>query len=164
MVVVRGQPSVEKKIDTLKLREGDVRMISTSPVNLKDSNRKTFSKISTIFFNNEKGERFSIKIDSLFKDSIPVSEIADAFTKSLNEQKLDIPFTISYHPEEIPHGGDFIKMPFPEDSFAGYKLQLGNAFSYLIKRISWPILFSVFFGWTNFLLFYFIISQFVTPT
>ena len=35
-------------------------------------------------------------------------------------------------------------MPFPEDSFAGYKLQLGNAFSYLIKRISWPILFSVF--------------------
>ena len=36
------------------------------------------------------------------------------------------------------------RRPFPEDSFAGYKLQLGNAFSYLIKKISWPILFSVF--------------------
>ncbi len=28
--------------------------------------------------------------------------------------------------------------------FAGYKLQLGNTFSYLIKQISLPILFSLF--------------------
>jgi two-component system phosphate regulon sensor histidine kinase PhoR len=61
----------------------------------------------------------------------------------LQDQKLDIPFTVSYHPEEFLTEDDMIRRPFKEDSFAGYRLQLGNSFSYLVKKISWPILFSV---------------------
>ncbi|HKO82229.1 MAG TPA: HAMP domain-containing sensor histidine kinase, partial [Chitinophagaceae bacterium] len=144
MVLRKDQPLIEKKIDTLRLKERDIRLVNISPANSKDSNHKSFSKISTIFFNNEKGQRFSIKIDSLFKDSISVRELTTVFAKTLQDQKLNILFTISHHPEEISPEEDFIRRPFPADSFGGYKLQLGNAFSYLIKKISWPILFSVF--------------------
>ena len=144
MVVLReDQQLSNKKTDTLKLKERNTQLVGISPDNPAESDQKALPGISTIFFNNEKGERLSIKIDSLFNDSIPVSEITTAFIKTLKEQKLDIPFTVSFNPDEILHGEDFMLRPLPENSFAGYRLQLGNDFSYLIKKISWPILFSV---------------------
>ncbi|MGZ8524737.1 MAG: sensor histidine kinase [Chitinophagaceae bacterium] len=145
MVVVRGNhPLIGENADTLKLKRSDGRTVNISATSTGDSNHQTFFKTNTIFINDEKGERFSIRIDSLFNDSIPVGQLTRVFAKALNEQKLDIPFTILHQPEEILPDEDFIRRPLPPDSFAGYKLQLGNAFSFLIRRIAWPVLFSVF--------------------
>jgi two-component system phosphate regulon sensor histidine kinase PhoR len=122
----------------------DSRTISVSQKNKRDSNRKNFSNINTIYIDDKKGEKFRIQIDSLFNDSIPVDHLTTVFAKTLSTQKLAIPFTILRQPEETPHEDDFFRRPPPFDNVMGYKLQLGNAFSYLIKKISLPILFSVF--------------------
>ena len=162
IVVVNGRgtrPLSGKNNDSMKLREGEreSRTISISQINGRDSNRKTFSHINTIFIDDEKGDKFRIRIDSLFTDSIPLVHLSTVFAKTLSTQKLDIPFTIIHQPEEAPAEKDFIRRPPPFDNFSGYKLQLGNAFSYLMKKISLPILFSVFLvGLTifSFIIFY----------
>lgn len=145
-VVVVGYGQSQKNSDSMTLREGtiDNRTISVSQKSKRGSNRKTFSDINTIYIDNKKGDRFRVRIDSLFNDSIPVDHLTTVFAKTLSTQKLDIPFTILRQPEETHHEDDFFRRPPPFDSFLGYKLQLGNAFSYLIKKISLPILFSFF--------------------
>ena len=154
MAVVRGaHPLIEKNTDTLKVRERDSRAFSILGKNNNDSNNQTFFNTNTIFITNEDGERLSIKIDSLLNDSISVMELTNVFKTTLNEQKLHIPFVILRQPEEILEEEDFIRRPPPADNFAGYKLQLGNAFSYLVKRISLPLLFSVFLVGITFLSF-----------
>ena len=66
-----------------------------------------------------------------------------AFKKTLKAEKLDLPFTILRDTVKIPEEEDFIRRPLFA-GFAGYKLQLGNIFPYLIRQISLPILFSFF--------------------
>jgi len=127
-VVVVGYGQSQKNMDSLKLRERAM------------DNRQ----INTIFIDDKKGDRYRIRIDSLFHDSIPVDHLTDVFAKTLSAQKLDVPFTILRLPEEIHGEGDFFRRPPSFDSFLGYKLQLGNAFSYLIKKILLPGLFSFF--------------------
>lgn len=164
-VVVVGYGQSQKNSDSLQLRERgmDSRTTSVSQKNKRDSNRKNFSNINTIYIDDKKGEKFRIQIDSLFNDSIPVDHLTTVFAKTLSTQKLAIPFTILRKPEETPHEDDFFRRPPPFDSFLGYKLQLGNAFSYLIKKISLPILFS-FFLWVLlfFLLFFYTAASFVS--
>jgi two-component system, OmpR family, phosphate regulon sensor histidine kinase PhoR len=129
-VVVVGYGQSQKNKDSLKLRERAM------------DNRQ----INTIFIDDKKGDKFRIRIDSLFNDSIPVDHLTTMFAKMLSTQKpkLDIPFTILRQPEEIHAEGDFFRRPPPFDSFLGYKLQLGNTFSYLVKQITLPIVFSFF--------------------
>ncbi len=83
-------------------------------------------------------------VDSL-QDSLKIPEISAAYAKSLKEEKLDIPFTVvrldSSKFEDEPD------MSHVTVGFAHpitYELQLGNSFSYLIKKITLPILFSIF--------------------
>lgn len=82
-------------------------------------------------------------VDSL-QDSIRVSEIDSAYARVLQEEKLNIPFTIitkdsSANEEDITFNQITIGLVNP----VTYKLQLGNTFPYLIKQITQPILFSV---------------------
>lgn len=82
-------------------------------------------------------------VDSL-QDSIRVSEIDSAFARVLQEEKLNIPFTIvkkdsSANEDDITFNEITIGLANP----ATYKLQLGNTFPYLIKQIMQPVLFSV---------------------
>jgi two-component system phosphate regulon sensor histidine kinase PhoR len=135
-------PARRAKGDSLKggKRLRNAEMLSIAKTMDKDSGDNRFSQINTIYFNTDKGDKFSIKIDSLFNDSIPVPVLATEFIKTLKAEKLELPFTILRDTAEIPEEGDFIRRPM----FAGYKLQLGNTFPYLIKQISLPILFSFF--------------------
>lgn len=111
-----------------------------------DSSGGAEKKVSTIFFNNGQGQNFRINVDSLFYDSLRVNDLDTAFAKKLAEQKLDISFEI------IPEPGNnigkttmaFTRRPFTFESFEGYSLQLGNTFPFLLKKISLPILFSIF--------------------
>jgi len=88
--------------------------------------------------------RYLSGVDSL-QDSLKISEITSAYAKSLKEEKLDVPFTIvrldsARFEEEPDMSHAMVGFSHP----VTYELQLGSGFSYLIKKISLPILFSIF--------------------
>lgn len=87
--------------------------------------------------------RFLYGVDSL-QDSIKVSEVEKAYKKVLEEQNLSIPFEIIK-----TDSGEIFDDPVPNEVTVGFakpvtfKMVPGNTFTYLIKKISLPILFSV---------------------
>ncbi|HUM64237.1 MAG TPA: HAMP domain-containing sensor histidine kinase [Chitinophagaceae bacterium] len=103
-------------------------------------------KVSTIYFNNSQGQNFRINVDSLFYDSLRVNDLDTAFAKKLAEQKIDISFKIIPEPGSKTGKSNmtFTRRPFTFESFEGYSLQLGNTFPFLLRKISLPILFSIF--------------------
>lgn len=81
-------------------------------------------------------------VDSL-QDTLKLAEINSAYTVTLKKQKLDIPFAV----QRLDSSAATYEHVFNEVTvgFARpitYRLSLGNTFSYLLKRISLPILFS----------------------
>ena len=89
-------------------------------------------------------------VDSL-QDPLTLKEIDSIYTKAMQRQNLDIPFTITKLDSFTITKSDSIvsEEPVFNEVTVGfahpvtYKLSLGNTFPYLIKRISLPILFSV---------------------
>lgn len=82
-------------------------------------------------------------VDSL-QDSLKISEITTAYSRVLKDQKLDIPFTVlRLDSAEASEPQAFNEVTVGFVNPITYRLQLGNTFSYLIGRISLPILFSV---------------------
>lgn len=83
-------------------------------------------------------------VDSL-QDSLKLPEISAAYAKTLKEEKIDVPFTIirldSANFEEEP---DMSHVMVGFSHPIEYELQLGNSFSYLMKKLTLPILFSIF--------------------
>ena len=145
-VVVVKTTGKNHGIDSLPLRRpGNGESYRISETTSKSNNHNTVTEINTLFFNNEKGDRFKIKIDSLINDSIPLHVLETTFKKALRDENLDLPFTILRQKKERHKEGEneFIRRPF-FGNINGYKLELGNTFSYLLKQISLPILFSVF--------------------
>jgi two-component system, OmpR family, phosphate regulon sensor histidine kinase PhoR len=88
--------------------------------------------------------QFLYSVDSL-QDSIKLKDVQLAYTKVLDNQKIDIPFTITKTESELPEGRDE-----PNKVTVGFahpytfNLAKGNTFPYLLKRIASPLLFSVF--------------------
>jgi two-component system phosphate regulon sensor histidine kinase PhoR len=82
-------------------------------------------------------------VDSL-QDSIKVKEITAAYSLALKAGKLEVPFTVerldSTKNEPGP-GDNEITIGFSHP--VTYRLALGKTFSYLIKQIAMPILFSI---------------------
>jgi two-component system, OmpR family, phosphate regulon sensor histidine kinase PhoR len=107
----------------------------------KDSTSTTFQKRiphdNTIY-------QFLYGIDSL-QDSIKLPEIAAAYQKRLVQENLPIPFAVTRtnkgSDDEGPNFSD-ITVGFAQP--VTYHLELGNTFPYLLKRITLPILFSIF--------------------
>ena len=82
-------------------------------------------------------------VDSL-QDSLKLKEINTAYVGALEQQKLDIPFTIL----RLDSAGASYEPTFNEVTVGfvnpiTYKLKLGNTFPYLIKQIRLPIIFSI---------------------
>jgi two-component system, OmpR family, phosphate regulon sensor histidine kinase PhoR len=83
-------------------------------------------------------------IDSL-QDSLRLPEITNAYQKRLKEENIAIPFSI--HRADSVIENDAPGLADVTVGFAHpvtYHLQLGDRFPYLIKKITQPILFSVF--------------------
>ncbi len=82
-------------------------------------------------------------VDSL-QDSIRVTEIDSAYVRALQEEKLNIPFTIvKLDSSSKEEGNEFNEITIGLTNPATYKLQLGNTFPYLLRQIMQPIIFSV---------------------
>lgn len=146
VVIVNGDAKAKSRSDSpgRMQRSGQTRMLTVAETMSRDSNPGLKTEVNTIFFDNEKGDRFKIRLDSLIADSIPLTVLQKTFEKALAAQALDIPFNISRDNEELrPDTAEFLRRPF-FDMIGGYKVQLGNTFPYIIRQIFVPILFSVF--------------------
>jgi len=82
-------------------------------------------------------------VDSL-QDSIKLKEIDSAYALRLKDQKLTIPFTISrLNNSDVSDRPVFNEVTVGFVNPVTYKLKLGNTFSYLMKQIRLPVLFSI---------------------
>jgi two-component system phosphate regulon sensor histidine kinase PhoR len=89
--------------------------------------------------------QFLFDVDAL-QDTIRVREIVKSYEEKLKEQRLNVPFTVSRVKtqeavEERPRWNE-VTLGFANP--VTYRLDLGNVFPVLLKRISSAILFSVF--------------------
>jgi two-component system phosphate regulon sensor histidine kinase PhoR len=103
--------------------------------------------------------RYLYGIDSL-QDSLKLPEIMAEYKKSLVSEKLNVPFTILKCDticNDDEEGPDMSQATVGFVHPVTYKMELGNTFPYLLKKLSFPILFSVFlvgFSLLSFILLY----------
>lgn len=82
-------------------------------------------------------------VDSL-QDSLRIVEIDSAFARRLQEEKINIPFSV-IRKDSVTQGGDHARNKVIV-GFARpvvYEMKLGNSFPYLLRQITQPILFSI---------------------
>ena len=101
-----------------------------------------------IFNKNFSGRRerlmqFLFEVDSL-QDSIRINELQVAYAKRLDKENLDIPFFVSRVQTRETREPVFNEMTVGFQSPITYRLNLGSTTGFLLKRISVPILFSIF--------------------
>lgn len=91
--------------------------------------------------------RYFYGIDSL-QDSLKLPEITRAYRKRLEEEKLNVPFTItkmdSLNANDDDEGPNLSKATVGFAHPITYQLELGNTFPYIVKKLTLPILFSIF--------------------
>lgn len=91
--------------------------------------------------------QFLYKVDSL-QDTISIKELDSAFSKALQKENMKVPFkirkdTVTVDEREI----GFDKARSVRVGFARpvrYDMEIGKSFGYVIKRLSSPLLFSLF--------------------
>jgi len=87
--------------------------------------------------------QFLFDIDSL-QDSIKIRELDSAYQKRLDEQNLEIPFTISRVETRETREPVFNEVTLGFRNPITYKLTIHNKNAFIFKRIGIPILFSLF--------------------
>lgn len=87
--------------------------------------------------------KLELNLDSLH-DSLQVPKLTKAYSQALKEGNIDIPFTITQLPKASPEDTVMWEATVGFSHPVTYKLQLGNTFPFLIRKISLPILFSIF--------------------
>jgi two-component system, OmpR family, phosphate regulon sensor histidine kinase PhoR len=149
-------------------QEEMVQMLSAMKTKMVDSLKKMHPGNSAVVISMNAGEQLArkdtidrrltfdrrVKGDVIFKvlsgidslqDSLKISEINLAYRKSLQEDKLDVPFTIKrcdttcYFSEEPGTPQATVGFTKP----VTYQVKLGNTFPFLVKKITLPILFSI---------------------
>ncbi|HVG40408.1 MAG TPA: HAMP domain-containing sensor histidine kinase, partial [Chitinophagaceae bacterium] len=87
--------------------------------------------------------QFLYEVESL-QDSITVKEISEAYDKRQEQQNIDVPFSVIRLPAASAKEREFNQVTIGYKNPITYKLKLNNTFPFLIKRISAPILLSLF--------------------
>lgn len=103
----------------------------------------TAYKQNNLLKSRDKIIQFLHDVDSL-QDSITVKEIKEAYDKRLDQQNINIPFTITRIQKNNPEKRAFNEVTIGFKNPITYRVALGNTIPYLIKRISAPILLSLF--------------------
>jgi two-component system, OmpR family, phosphate regulon sensor histidine kinase PhoR len=129
-----------------------VNMVDILTRKVRDSSSKTIlirgSDTVRLSNKNLTGRRnrlvqFLFDVDSV-QDSLKVKELQLAYARKLEEQNVSVPFRISRVKTEETEKPVFNQVTLGFQNPITYELNLGNTTSFLLKRISIPILFSVF--------------------
>lgn len=102
--------------------------------------------VTTFLFRNADGQQISVSFDSILSDKPSAAVVREAFDKKLDANLLSIPYDVMHDAGTAP-GSETVMLPDSVASLGfvdGYGLSLGNTFAYLVRKISLPILFSVF--------------------
>ncbi|MBA2747078.1 MAG: HAMP domain-containing histidine kinase [Flavisolibacter sp.] len=113
-----------------------------------DSDRRQIYMTSDTLKKNFPGRRnrlmqFLFEVDSL-QDSVRVVEIQEAYRNKLDENQVAVPFSIRKFKGQANEEGGFSQVTLGFTEPVTFKLELGNTIPFLLKRISVPILFSIF--------------------
>ena len=101
-------------------------------------------------FPNNRLMQFLYEVDSL-QDSVRLKDIEKAFASRMNLQNMNVPFKIDKITKTEKDEPSFNEVIVGFSHPVAYKLELGNTFPYLFRRINIPILLSVFIvGFTIF--------------
>jgi two-component system, OmpR family, phosphate regulon sensor histidine kinase PhoR len=93
--------------------------------------------------NHDKLMRFLYEVEAS-QDTITIAEIRKAFEARMAQQNMDLPFTITREMRARDDERSFNQVTIGFREPITYKLELGNTFPYLIKKILAPILLSIF--------------------
>jgi two-component system phosphate regulon sensor histidine kinase PhoR len=90
--------------------------------------------------------RFLYNVDSLSqKDSVTIKEITDSYTKKLKEEKMaTLAFSVSRLDSSHANSPDLNEVTIGFGKPISYRLTLENKVSYILKKLTLPILFSFF--------------------
>ncbi len=94
-----------------------------------------------LYIDNDNGDRITIRIDSLFNDTLAMDTLQNAIQRNLAPKYPGVSFNINW---TAPDTGsrEFRHPDF--DPEQRYKLVVGNETGYLLRKIMMPILFSLF--------------------
>ena len=118
--------------------------------NSKEKRGEKRSKGGRHSFPNHRLMQFLYDVDSL-QDSVKLKDIERAFANRMMQQNMEVPFCIDKITKTEKDEPSFNEVIVGFSNPIAYKLQLGNTFPYLFKRINVPILLSLFIvGFTIF--------------
>ena len=92
----------------------------------------------------EKFNQFISGVDSL-QDTLDLKDLSLRFESKIKKENTDVPFTIIRLDSNVSKAkASYNEVIIGFSKPVIYRLQLGNTFPYLMNRISWPIIFSIF--------------------
>ncbi len=98
---------------------------------------------SAIYLQAGSDSRYMVRIDSLLKDSIPLSQLTATFDSVLLRQRVSVPFSIAREKADSINTGTELPVIPSLNNASRYKLQLGNVFPFLARKLSLPFIFSL---------------------
>jgi two-component system phosphate regulon sensor histidine kinase PhoR len=138
--VVTGPVRMESMIDVMmqKIRDSSkgTQVVVEKNLDTAMGNNKVYAG------RRDRMIQFLFDMDSL-QDSLTVKELDSAYAKKLDEQNIDVPYSIKRVAQrDTTDPRNEVTLGFSHP--ITYRLDLSNTTGYLMKRISVPILFSVF--------------------
>lgn len=136
--VLRPRFSIRLPRDSVKPAKKAIALNVRKPGNTKSHHSRVLAD------SNNTALRILYSVDSL-QDSLQLPEISKAFSAALKKQELNIPFSVNKLDSAVYTGEqDLTDVTVGFAKPVTYRLLLGNTASYLVKKISLPILFSLF--------------------
>ena len=140
----RVQPVSQKMVAMMNVMMQKMKDSSRGTLIIREEGRIDTLRIKSNFTHKkDRLMQFMFDVDSL-QDSIRVKELVQAYDKRLEEQNIDVPFTISRVKPRETREPVFNEVTLGFQRPITYRLDLQNTTGFLLKRISTPILFSLF--------------------
>ena len=149
-IVVRHNISDTPRGGSFRRDQKMINMIEVISKRIKDTGNQLIISDTPVVFRqgNFPGRRnklmqFLFEVDSI-QDSVRISEIHAAYAKRLEEQNMNVPFTISRTRPKEGNEPVFNQVTLGFSQPVTYMMTLGNVRPYLLNRISVPIIFTIF--------------------
>jgi two-component system phosphate regulon sensor histidine kinase PhoR len=146
-----GQMADQKVINMVDILTKKVRDSSSKTILIRGSDTVRLSD-KKLTGRRNRLVQFLFDVDSV-QDSLRVKELQLAYARKLEEQNISVPFNISRVKTEESEKPVFNQVTLGFQNPITYELNLGSTTVFLLKRISIPILFSVFLVGFTFLSF-----------
>ncbi|GAO41036.1 sensor histidine kinase [Flavihumibacter petaseus] len=109
-----------------------------------DSGGTRSVSVNTLIYTNDKGRTLLLKMDSLLSDTIPIAVIQAGFRRSLDQQEMTVGFIVFADTAVNEAEEDKLAKLLLWKKSGSYNFVLAHTFPYLLRKITLPLIFSVF--------------------